>query len=143
MGAGALGGICFGSMSALVMAGSVEPGGDGLGQPAVFYSFGLLGYTLGAGFGVSQVDPHDLFVASMIGSLLGLGAGSGLVAITGIPYFVFACPIASVALAVWLSEASRNRLPKSTSNPPEVPGFTIGLEPSPGGRLSAVVKLGF
>ena len=125
------------------MAGSVEPGGDGLGQPVIFYYFGLPGYTVGAAFGVSQVDPHDRFVASMMGSLLGLGAGGGLVAMTGNPYFVLACPIASVALAVWLSEDSRNRLGEPTSNPSEVPGFSIGLEPSPRGCLSAVATLRF
>ena len=143
LGAGALWGSAFGLVSGSLMAGSVSAGGDGLGQPVVFYFFGLLGYTVGAAIGVSQVDPHDHFVASLMGSLLGSVSGIGLASMTGSHSALLVCPIASVALAVRLSEGSRNRLAKRTLKPPEVSRFSIGLEPSPKGHLSAVAKLHF
>lgn len=143
LGAGALWGSAFGLVSGSLMAGSVSAGGDGLGQPVVFYFFGLLGYTVGAAIGVSQVDPHDHFVASLMGSLLGSVSGIGLASMTGSHSALLVCPIASVALAVRLSEGSRNRLAKRTLKPPEVSRFSIGLVPSPKGHLLAVAKLHF
>ena len=143
LGAGALGGSAFGLVSGSLMAGSVSAGGDGLGQPVIFYFFGLLGYTVGTAVGVSQVDPHDRFVPSLMGSLIGSVSGIGLVSMTGNPNALLVCPVASVALAVCLSEGSRNRLAERALKPPEVSRFSISLAPSPRGHLSAVAKLRF
>ena len=140
-------GVLMGSLSGFISGSlmflSIPSGGDGLGQPAVFYFFGLLGYPVGAAVGVSQVDPHDRFVASLMGSLLGNASGFGLAAITGNPYVLLVCPVASVALAVWMSEGSRDRLAESASKPPEVSRFSVGLEPRPRGHLSVIAKLRF
>ena len=141
--AGALGGSAFGFVSGSLMAGSVSAGGDGLGQPVVFYFFGLLGYTIGTAVGVSQVDPHDRFVPSLMGSLLGSLSGIGLASMAGSHNVLLVCPITSVALAVWMSEGSRNRSAERAFNPPEVSRFSIGLAPSPKGHLSAIAKLRF
>ena len=143
--AGVLKGSAFGLASGSLMMGIVSPGADGLGQPVIFYAFGYIGYTVGTAVGVSQVDPHDLFAASLMGSLLGNISGIGLAAITGgNRHVLFVCPVASLALAVWLSEESRNRrLAKLTLKPPEISRFSIGLAPSPRGHLLAVAKLRF
>ena len=36
---------------------------------------GSIGYSIGTAVGVSRVDPHDLFGASLIGSVVGLVGG--------------------------------------------------------------------
>ena len=144
LGAGALWGSTFGLFSGTLMAGSViRPGVDGIGQEVVFYFFGWLGYTVGTAVGVSRVDPHDRFISSLMGSLLGNVSGIVLAPITGSPNALLVCPVASVALAVWLSEGSRNRLAERTSKPLEVSRFSIDLGPSLGGHFLAVAKLRF
>ena len=143
LGAGTLGGSTFGFVSGSLMAGSVSASGDGLGQPVIFYFFGLLGYTVGTAVGVSQVDPHDRFVPSLMGSLLGSISGIGLVSMTGNRKALLVCPVASVALAVCLSEGSRNRLAERALKPLEFSRFSISLAPIPRGHLSVVTKLRF
>ena len=140
---GALGGSILGFVSGSLMAGNASAGGDGLGQPVGFYFFGLLGYTVGTAIGVSQVDPHDRFVPSLIGSLLGSLPGIGLVSMTGSHNALLICPISSAVLAVWMSEGSRNHSAERAFNPPKVSRFSIGLAPSPKGHLSVIANLRF
>ena len=143
LGAGVLIGSLSGFLSGQMAAGIIGGGPEGLSGPAVLYSFGFLGYMVGTAVGVSRVDPHDLFAASLMGSLLGSVSGIGLVAITRNSNVLLVCPIASVALSVWMSEDSRNRLAERASKPSEARRFSVGLVPNSTGHLSAVATLRF
>ena len=93
-----------------------------------------IGLIAGTALGVSISDPHDQFVPSLLGSLLGLGAGIWL---TSASYgelwpSLFVGP---VAFATAMSELSRN--------PPKARRFSVGLVPNPKKGLSAVATLRF
>ena len=143
LGAGVLMGSLSGFVSGPMAVGIFGGGPEGLSGPAVLYSFGLLGYMVGTAVGVSRVDPHDLFAASLMGSLLGSLSGIGLAAITKNSNVLLVCPIASVASAVWMSEDSRNRLAERASTFPETRHFSVGLIPAPKRGLSAIATLRF
>ena len=143
LGAGVLMGSLSGFVSGPMAVGIIGGGPEGLSGPAVLYSFGLLGYMVGTAVGVSRVDPHDLFAASLMGSLLGSLSGIGLAAITKNSNVLLVCPIASVASAVWMSEDSRNRLAERASTFPETRHFSVGLIPAPKRGLSAIATLRF
>lgn len=95
-----------------------------------------IGYTAGTAYGVSRIDPHDQFVPSLLGSLLGFGGGIWLTANSGDELwlwpFIFVGP---VAFATVMSELSRK--------PPEARRFSVGLVPNPKKGLSAVATLHF
>ncbi len=143
LGAGVLMGSLSGLLSGPMAAGIIGGGPEGLSGPAVLYSFGFLGYMVGTAVGVSRVDPHDLFAASLMGSLLGSLSGIGLAAITRNDNVLLVCPIASVASAIWMSEDSRNRLAERASTFPGTRHFSVGLIPAPKRGLSAVAMLRF
>ena len=143
--AGALGGF-VGFLGGTVLgfaALGVGGGGDGIGGREVFYFVGSVGSAVGSAVSVSQVDPHDLFAASLMGSILGFGAGLGLAYIAGNPNAFLVSPVFSVASAVWLSEDSRNRSAELTLKPPETGRFSLGLGTNLRRHLLAIAKLRF
>ena len=143
--AGALGGF-VGFLGGTVLgfaALGVGGGVDGIGGREVFYFVGSVGSAVGSAVSVSQVDPHDLFAASLMGSILGFGAGLGLAYIAGNPNAFLVSPVFSVASAVWLSEDSRNRSAELTLKPPETGRFSLGLGTNPRRHLLAIAKLRF
>jgi len=99
---------------------------------------GWVGYLVGVPIGMNQMDPHDRFTYSLVGSLIG-GAASLAVfkmaeneTVEKIwPAFVI-CPLIGSTI---MSEFSRKS--------PEVRRVSIGLLPGPKGRLSAVATLRF
>lgn len=93
-----------------------------------------IGYTAGTAYGVSRIDPHDQFVPSLLGSLLGFGGGIWLTANSDVQLWpsIFVGP---VAFATVMSELSRK--------PPEARRFSVGLVPNPKKGLSAVATLHF
>ena len=143
--AGALGGFVgfLGGTVLGVAALGVGGGGDGIGGRAAFYFVGSFGSAVGSAVSVSRVDPHDLFAASLMGSMLGFGAGLGLAYISGNPNAFLISPVFSVASAVWLSEDSRNRSAEITLKPPETCCLSVGLGTDPQRHLLAVAKLRF
>ena len=88
----------------------------------------LIGYPVGSAIGVSLVDPHDRFIHSLIGSLLGVGVTA--LAASEINFLVFPPICATLA-----SEMFRK--------PPEARRFSIGLVPNSTGHLSAIATLRF
>ena len=94
---------------------------------------GAIGYTVGVPVGVSLFDPHDQFMYSLVGSLMGGAAGLGL--IYAKEEFWPALIISPLVSSIIMSEAFRKSL--------EVRGVSIGLLPGPKGRVSAVATLRF
>ncbi len=88
----------------------------------------LLGYPVGSAIGVSLVDPHDRFIHSLIGSLLGVGVAAS--ATSGINFLVFPPICATLASEMYRS-------------PPEAQRFSVNLVPNSNGDLSAVATLRF
>ena len=92
------------------------------------------GYIFGTAFGVSTKEPSDQFLyslgPSLLGSLLGFGAGIGMAHATDQISFVFVLP---PIMATFASEWSRK--------PSEARRLSVGLVPTPTGGLSAVATL--
>ena len=94
---------------------------------------GTIGYTVGVPFGVSVLDPHDQFMYSFAGSLIGGAAGIALTrAEEKLWPSLLICPLVGATI---LSELTRK--------PPEARRVSIGLLPGPKGRVSAVATLRF
>ena len=94
---------------------------------------GTIGYTVGVPFGVSVLDPHDQFMYSFAGSLIGGTAGIALTrAKEELWPSLLICPLVGAAI---MSEFSRKPL--------ESRRVSIGLLPGPKGRVSAVATLRF
>ncbi len=95
---------------------------------------GLISYPAGTAVGVSRVDPHDRFIASLGGSVVGLLGGIWLTAASKGTLWpsLFVGP---VAMATAWSERSRK--------PPESRRVSFGLSPTLNGGLSAVATLRF
>ena len=95
-----------------------------------------IGYTAGTAYGVSRIDPHDQFVPSLLGSLLGFGGGIWLTANSGDELWLWpSIFVGPVAFATVMSELSRK--------PPEARRFSVDLVPNPKKGLSAVATLHF
>ena len=88
----------------------------------------LIGYPVGSAIGVSLVDPHDRFIHSLIGSLLGVGVATP--ASSDINFLIFPPILATLA-----SELFRS--------PPKARRFSVDLIPNPKRGLSAVATLRF
>ncbi|MDE2808087.1 MAG: hypothetical protein OXN90_06670 [Gemmatimonadota bacterium] len=100
---------------------------------AAFWGF-LGGYTVGTAAGVSSVDPHDRFISSLGGSVVGLIGGIGLTTV-GPKAFWPSLLIGPLAMATNWSERSRKLL--------EFHRFSVCLVPDTRGHLSAVATLRF
>ena len=145
---GALGGVGGGALGAVVgfglgSYGDKNCGGNDdpfCGAGGVFGSVfvGSIGYSIGTAVGVSRVDPHDLFGASLIGSVVGLVGGIGLMSASESELlfpFLFIGPVVGATLA---SEWSRSLNPSDKKLP-----FFMNLVPDSRGRLAAVATLRF
>ena len=88
----------------------------------------LIGYPVGSAIGVSLVDPHDRFIHSLIGSLLGVGVA--ISASSDINFLIFPPILATLA-----SEMFRK--------PPKARRLSVGLMPNSTGHLSAMATLRF
>ena len=95
--------------------------------------FGSIGYLVGTAVGVSKFDPHDRFIASLGGSVVGLIGGIGLISIDEV--FWPSIFVGSVAFATVMSEWTRK--------PPKTRPISVSLVPTLGGRLSAIATLRF
>ena len=94
---------------------------------------GTIGYTVGVPFGVSVLDPHDQFMYSFAGSLIGGAAGIALTrAEEELWPSLLICPLVGATI---LSELTRKS--------PEARRVSVGLLPGPKGRVSAVATLRF
>ena len=130
-------GAALGSFSAY-LGGGIGAGfesceGDcGFNEDAIVGA--AIGYAAGTAYGVSRIDPHDQFFPSLLGSLLGFGAGIWLTANSDRELWpsIFVGP---VILSTLMSELSRK--------PPEARRFSVDLVPNSNGDLSAVVTLRF
>ncbi len=92
-----------------------------------------IGYAIGVPIGVSMVDPSDKFLNTMLGSLLGAGAG---IAITRANHeLLIATFIFPLIGATIMSEQSRDTY--------EARRFSVGLAPNSDGKLSAIATLRF
>ena len=147
---GALWGAGGGAIGAVVglALGSLEDCSDcphghncdlcGLGPIVGSLFVGSIGYSIGTAVGVSRVDPHDFFGASLVGSVVGFAGGIGLMSASGSELLfpsLFIGPIVGATLA---SEWSRSLNPSDKKLP-----FFMNLVPDPRGGLSAIATLRF
>ena len=133
------GGVFFGGLFGFVGAqvtGMVSCKKSDSGEICGLLAFvvgGTIGYTVGVPFGVSVLDPHDQFMYSLAGSLIGGAAGIALTRNKEELWpSLLICPFVGATI---LSELTRK--------PPENPRVSIGLLPGPRGRVSAVATLRF
>lgn len=135
-------GAFAGSVSAFSGAGigvaieNCPEGGDsddwcGFGGAVLGGTFGCIA---GTALGVSRIDPHDRFFPSLLGSLLGFGAGIWLTSASQGDLWpsLFVGP---VILSTLTSELARK--------PPKARRFSVDLVPNPKKGLSAVATLRF
>ena len=146
-------------------------GPDGLGGGVLLIYGGFLGYITGTAIGVSQVDPQDNFIMSLLGSLIGFYGGAflpligddaneGFNIITDSLWELWRLRplfVGSVLGATIMSELSRLPLPSkaSSANSGIAQGvlkgrfdklkgrFSVGLVPDTRGNWSAVARMRF
>ena len=148
---GALGGVGGGSVRAVMgfalgfgaCSDCDRDGHDGcdlcgLGPIVGSVIVGSIGYSIGTAVGVSRVDPHDLFGASLIVSVVGLAGGIGLVSASESELLFPSILIGPVVGATLASEWSRSLNPSDKKLP-----FFMNLVPDSRGRLAAVATLRF
>ena len=130
-----VGGVLGGGLFALA-GGAV---GINVGEDETYDPFvnsligGWVGYLVGVPIGMNQMDPHDRFTYSLVGSLIGGAASLPLLYIEEDLWpALFIAPFVGAAI---MSEFSREL--------PENRRVSIGLLPSPKGRLAAVATLRF
>ena len=143
---GAFTGVFAGLVGGVILLGmavesqpEAEPGTD----PSAAYAIGgavaatsgfCIGNTVGSAVGVSKVDPHDRFIISLGGSVVGLIGGIGLTYVSGGALWpsLFVSPAvgATVMSELW-------------GKPPEARRFSVDLIPNPKKGLSAIATLRF
>ena len=143
---GAFKGVAAGLVGGVILLGiaaesqrEAEPGTDPSaayaieGAVAAISGF-CIGNTVGSAVGVSKVDPHDRFIMSLGGSVVGLIGSIGLTYVSGGALWpsLFVGPVVGATV---MSELWRK--------PPEARRFSIGLVPNSDGNLSAVATLRF
>ena len=133
-----VGGVLGGGLFALAggVVGVKVWGCSETGELCVLDSYlpgAMIGYTVGVPVGVSLYDPHDQFMYSLAGSLIGGAAGIALTcAKEELWPSLLICPLVGATI---LSELTRK--------PPEIRRVSIGLLPGPKGRVSAFATLRF
>ena len=118
-----------------VLAGAELPEEEGPGLALVggMALSGWIAYLIGVPVGVSRVDPHDRFMASLAGSVIGGGVGYRMTRQQDdIGPSVLIWPLVG---AVTMSEIFRD--------PPEARRLSVGLAPGPKGSVSALATLRF
>ena len=122
----------------------------GLGPIVGSLFIGSCGYSIGTAVGVSRADPHDLFGASLIGSVVGFIGGIWLVSASESELLfpsLFIGPIVGATLASEWSRSlnpSNKKLPLFMNLVPDPRGrVSVGLVPNPKGGLSAIATLRF
>lgn len=93
----------------------------------------VVGYLAGVSWGVSWVDPHDRFIGTLGGTLI--GGATGIVMTSSKEELWPSFLIGPIIGATIMSELTRK--------PPEARHFSVGLAPNSDGRLSAIVTLRF
>ena len=147
---GALWGAGGGAVGAVVglALGSLEDCSDcphghncdlcGLGPIVGSLIVGSIGCSIGTAVGVSRADPHDLFGASLIGSVVGFIGGIWLVSATESELLLPSLFIGPIVGATLASEWSRSLNPSGKKLP-----LFMNLVPDPRGRFSAIATLRF
>ena len=143
---GAFTGVAAGLVGGVILIGiavesqrEAEPGTDPSaayaieGAVAAISGF-CIGNTVGSAVGVSKVDPHDRFIMSLGGSVVGLIGSIGLTYVSGGALWpsLFVSPAVGATV---MSELSRK--------PPGARRFSVDLVPNPKRGLSAVATLRF
>ena len=128
-GAGVSAGLVAAGLMLILAQASPEPG-----MPVVYAAIAVgIGYVIGVPVGVSRVDPHDRFIASLAGSLIGGGVGYHM---TRRKYELWpSCLLFPLVGAATMSELTRK--------PPEARRISVGLAPGPKGSISALATLRF
>lgn len=110
----------------------------GLGPIVGSLIVGSIGCSIGTAVGVSRADPHDLFGASLIGSVVGFIGGIWLVSATESELLLPSLFIGPIVGATLASEWSRSLNPSGKKLP-----LFMNLVPDPRGRFSAIATLRF
>ena len=138
--AGTLSGVVFTAIGTGVQAARWEDPdpytpSDGL-EGIVFFVQGLLvGSMVGFPIGVTLVDPHDSFAATLMGGLIPGLAGYTLIEVGGSPAIGVMMALFSPIISLHASEKSRK--------PPQDRRVSFGLAPTLNGGLSVVTQLRF
>ena len=131
-------GSFLGSASGLGLGNALDSDCTGCLDLGGVFGF-FIGYTVGTAAGVSLVDSHDKFIASLLGSMVGVAGGYSLSEKTG-DFWPFV--VSSPVMATLASELSRADYlpPIFMSRKPRL--FSVGLVPAKRG-LSAIATLRF
>ena len=141
---GAFTGVFAGLVGGVILIGmAVESQPEAETDPSAAYAIEgaiaaisgfCIGNTVGSAVGVSKVDPHDRFIMSLGGSVVGLIGGIGLTYVSGGALWpsLFVSPAVGATV---MSELWRK--------PPEARRFSVDLVPNPKRGLSAVATLRF
>ncbi len=144
---GALWGMGSGFSTALLLGAS---GGDPIASGLSAVHGLLYGYMVGAAVGVTRIDPHDDFITTLAGSLVGLVVGRNTFILypekwkygfswsTWSPVFI--CPVVGGTIA---SEWRRNSTSDGIKSKPEQRHISVGLVPYGKSGMSVVARLHF
>ena len=128
-----LGGVLLGMTVGLTGAAIVDcPENVSFCEIENFFILGWYGYVIGLPVGMNRMDPHDRFIYSLAGSLIGGAASLALTDSKDEFWTLIICPLVGTAI---MSEFFRK--------PPENRRVSIGLLPGPKGRVSAFATLRF
>ena len=109
----------------------------GIGAALTALFGGTVGYLVGTAIGVSGVDPHDRFIASLGGSVVGLIGGIGLTSAS--PGVLWPSLLVGPVVGATLASELWRKPPQDSQNS----HVSLSLGPTPNGGLSAVAQLRF
>ena len=109
----------------------------GIGAALTALFGGTVGYLVGTAIGVSGVDPHDRFIASRGGSVVGLIGGIGLTSAS--PGVLWPSLLVGPVVGATLASELWRKSPQDSQNS----RVSVSLGPAPNGGLSAVAQLRF
>ena len=138
---GALSGGLLGFLGGAIVI--IEEKDRGLVEGYLVLLVGGIGYTVGVPIGVSIADPYDSFGKTLMGSLMGAAAASGVISALAasssrsITEGMMVASILGLPLsgAIIMSERSRDSLGSRS--------FSVGIAPNRDGNLSAIATLRF